>query len=96
MKWGSQVPKGGGEFIGACLRGVVDGSEVIRDEHRGGVDRGFGSVLFQVEGCVSSCFLRCAQYPSPSARYTQVVSNLYFSAPGTIKRMFWARFFLLF
>ena len=61
MKWVSQAHKGGGEFGGACLQGGVDGAAVLRDEHGGGVDRGFGSAPFQVEGCVTSCFNRCSQ-----------------------------------
>ena len=94
MKWGSRARKGGGEFRGACLQGGVDGAAVIRDERGGGIDRGFGSAPFQVKGCVPSCFIRCAQYPSSSDRYTQVVSNQSFKTPVTIRRMFWARFLL--
>ena len=63
VNWGSRARKGGGEFGGACLQGGVDGETVIRDECGGGVDRGSGSETFQVEGCVPSCFTRCAQYP---------------------------------
>ena len=95
MKWVSRARKGGGEFRGACLRGGVDGAAVIHDERGGGVDRGFGSALFQVKGCVPSCFIRCDQYTSSSDRYTQVVSNPSFAVLVTIRRMFWARFFLL-
>ena len=61
MKWVSQAWKRGGEFGGACLRGGFDGAAVLRDERGGGVDFGFGSAPFQVEGCVPSCFSRCAQ-----------------------------------
>ena len=96
VKWGSRAQKGGGDFGGSCLRGGVDGEAVLCDEREGGFERGFGSAPFQVEGCIPRCFTRCDQYPSSSARYTQVVSNPYFSALGTIRRMFWARLFLLF
>ena len=34
---------------------------VLCDERGGGVHRGFGSAPFQVEGCVPSFFIRCAQ-----------------------------------
>ena len=61
VKLVSQARKGGGEFLGACLRGGFDGAEDIRDERGDGVNRWFGSALFQVEGCVPSCFISCAQ-----------------------------------
>ena len=61
LKWGLRARKVGGEFVGACIRGGVDGAVVLRDEPRGGVDRGFGLVPFQVKGCVPSCFIRCDQ-----------------------------------
>ena len=61
MKWRSRAWKGGGVFGGTCLREGVDGAAVICDEHGGGVDRGFGSVPFQVQGCVPSYFTRCDQ-----------------------------------
>ena len=97
VKWESQARKGGVELGGVCLRGGVDGPADLRDHRRGGgVDRGFGSAPFQDEGCVPSCFSRCFQYLLSSARYNQVVSSPYFAAPGTMRRMFWARFFLLF
>ena len=88
MKWESQARKGGGELGGARLRGGVDGPAALCDKCGGGVDPGFGLAPFQVEGCVPSCFIRCFQYPSSSARYTQVVSSPSFSAPGTMRRMF--------
>ena len=84
LKWESKVRKGGGELGEARLRGGVDGPAALRDGRGGGVNRGFGSAPFQVEGCVPSCFIRCFQYPSSSARYTQVVSSPYFAAPGTM------------
>ena len=96
MKWESRAQKGGGELGGDCLRGGVDRPAALRDERRGDVERGFGSAPFQVEGCVPRCFITCFQYPLSSARYNQVVSSPSFSAPGTMRRMFWARFFLLF
>ena len=46
VKWGSQARKGGGDFGGACLRGVVDGAAVICDKRGGGVDRGFDLAPF--------------------------------------------------
>ena len=61
MKWESQVQKGGGELVGDCLWGGVDGAADLRDERGGGVNRGFGSAPFQVEGCVHSCFIMCLQ-----------------------------------
>ena len=57
VKWGSQARKGGGEFGGDCIRGGVDGAAVLREKRGGGVDRGFGLVPFQVEGCVPICFI---------------------------------------
>ena len=96
LKWGSQARKVGGEFGRAFLQGGVDEAAVLCDNHRGGVNRGFGLALFQVEVYVPSFFTRCAQYPSSSARYTQVLSNPYLSMPGTIRRMFWANFLFLF
>ena len=66
----------------------VDGETVLREEGVGGVDRGFGSVPFHVKGFKTSCLAKCAQYPSSSARYTQVVSSPSFAAPGTIRRIF--------
>ena len=88
MKWVSQARKGGGEFRGACLQGGVDGAAVICDERGGGVDRGFGSAPFQVEGCVPSCFIRCAKYTSSNDRYIQVVSNTSFDTPVTMFLLF--------
>ena len=96
VKWELRAQKGGGELGGARLLGGVDGPTTLCDERGGGVDRRFGSAPFQVEGCVPSCFIPCFQYPLSSAGYTQVVSSPYFSAPGTMRRMFWARLFLLF
>ena len=61
MKWESQARKGGGAFRGACLQGGVDGATAIHDERGGGVDHGFGSEPFQVEGCAPICFTRCAK-----------------------------------
>ena len=75
MKWESRARKGGVELGGACLWGGVDRAAALCDERGGGVSRGFGLAPFQVEGCVPSCFTRCFQYPSSSARYTQVVSS---------------------
>ena len=96
VKWELQARKVGSELGGACLRGGVGGPATLCDERGGGVDRGFSLAPFQVEGCVPSCFIRCFQYSSSSARYTQVVSRPYFYVPGKMRRMFWARFFLLF
>ena len=96
MKWESQARKGGGELGGACLRVGVDGTAALRDERGGGVNRGFGSAPFQVEGCVPSCLTRCFRYPPSSAKYTQVVSSPSFVAPGTTRHMFWERFFFFF
>ena len=96
MKWESRARKVGGGLGGACLRRGVDRPAALCDEYGGGVDHGFGSELFQVEGCVPSCFIKCFQYPLSSARYTQVVISQYFSAPGTMRCMLWVRFYLLF
>ena len=96
MKWESRARKGGVELGGACLRGGVDGPAALHVERGGGVNCGFGLAPLQVEGCVTSCFIRCFHYPSSSARYTQVVSSPSLAAHGTMRRMFWARFFLLF
>ena len=95
-KWESRARKGGGVLWGACLRGGVDGSAALRDKQGGGVNRGLGSAPLQVEGCVPSCFIRCFRLPSSSASYTQLVSSSSFDAPGTMRRMFWARFFMFF
>ena len=46
---------------GLVYGGGVDWAAVLRDERGGGIDRGFGSAPFQVEGYVHSCFTRCAQ-----------------------------------
>ena len=59
MKWKLRARKVGGELGGVRLRGGVDGPGALRDERGGGVDRGFGSAPFQVEGCVPSCFIGC-------------------------------------
>ena len=96
MKWELRARKGGGELGRARLRGGVDGPAALGDEHGGGVDRGFGSAPFQVEGCVPSCFIRCFKYPLSSARYNQVVSIPSFAAPSTMRHIFPARFLLLF
>ena len=61
MKEESRARKVGGELGGACLWGGVDGAAALRDEHGGGVDRGFGLAPFQVKGCVPSCFFGCFQ-----------------------------------
>ena len=58
--------KGGGDLGGSFLREGVDGAAVLCDQRGGGVDRGFGLAPFQVEGCVPSCFTRCAQYRATS------------------------------
>ena len=68
VKWESRARKVGVELGGNSLQGGVDRAAALRDERGGGVDRGFGSAPFQVEGCVPSCFIRCFQYPSSSAR----------------------------
>ena len=96
MKWESRARKGGGELGGYRLQGGVEGAPVLRDECGGGVDRGFGLALLQFEGRVPIFFIRCFQYPSSSARNTQVVSSPSFAAPGTMRRMFWLSFLLLF
>ena len=87
MKWESRARKVGGELGGACLQGGVDGRAALCDERGGGVNCGFGSAQFQVEGYVPSCFIRYFQYPLYSARYTQVVSSPSFAAPGTMRRI---------
>ena len=61
MKWASRALKGGGKVGGDFLWGGVEGAAALRDKHGGGVDHGFGSAPFHVEGCVPSCFIMCAQ-----------------------------------
>ena len=41
--------------------GGVDRAAVLRDQLGGGVDRGFGSVTFHVEGFKPSCLTKWAQ-----------------------------------
>ena len=68
----------------------------VCDERGGGVDRGFGSAPFQVEGCVPSDIIRCFQYLLSSDRYNQVVSSTSFAVPGSMRRILWVRLLLLF
>ena len=57
MKLVSRPGKIGDEFVGACLRGVFDWVAILCDNRGGGVDRGFCSAPFQVEGFVPSCLI---------------------------------------
>ena len=61
VKWGPRARNRGGNFGGDCLQVGVDRVAGLCDERGGGVDRGFGTVPFQVEVCVTSCFIRCVQ-----------------------------------
>ena len=62
VNWGLQSREGGCDSRGACMRGRgVDGVGFFSDERVGGIDSGFGSVLFHVEGFDPSCLTKCAQ-----------------------------------
>ena len=67
-----------------------------RDERGGGVERGFGSFPVHSVFLLPSCDMKYFQYASSRAKYTHVVSRPSLAAPGMMRRMLFARFFLLF
>ena len=62
----------------------------------GGVERGFGSVPVHSVFLFPSCEMRYFQYAASRVKYTHVVSRPSLAAPGMMRRMFFAKFFLLF
>ena len=62
----------------------------------GGVERRFGSVPVHSVFLLPSCEMRYFQYAASRAKYTHVVSRPSLAAPGMMRRMFFAKFFLLF
>ena len=62
----------------------------------GGVERGFGSAPVHSPGLLPSVEIKNFQYAASRAKYTHDESRPSFAAPGMTRRIFLARFFLLF
>ena len=93
------ITSGVGGEGGDLFRGGVRGGEASvrrREERGGGVKHGFGSVTVHSVFFFPSCEMRYFQYAASRAKYTHVVSRPSLAAPGMMRRMFFAKFFLLF